>query len=305
MSCNNSYDYKININQNNFSNDNTNKIKNIKNQIKLAKSHGIYGFAIYFIFDFDNIYIREISIFLNNNEIEIPFLLMWENNNFYYLYNFLTKRNKEEKNIAPKIFEYFVNQIQEFMFNKLYIKINSKPILIISNPLLFDRNEILLLRKVFKSKGIDDIFIICPLENYFYLKETKSIDGVYDLPKYELRNNTNIKTPIYYYSGIIYKNIKLNNFESKPVLFRTSLVELNLNQKEDDLKYYSHDKFYILNKNIFESTKKDFNRTKGFIFLDSWNNYRSGNYIEPDKIFGYASLNTFSKALFNCLFFIN
>jgi len=36
---------------------------------------------------------------------------------------------------------------------------------------------------------------------------------------------------------------------------------------------------------------------KEFIFVFAWNEWAEGAYLEPDKRFGYAMLNTFSKAI--------
>ena len=43
----------------------------IKKQIQLAKSHGIYGFAI--IYSIMSELEEQLDIFLNNNEINFPF----------------------------------------------------------------------------------------------------------------------------------------------------------------------------------------------------------------------------------------
>lgn len=302
---NNDHNYNIDINQDDLIDINKDKIQKIKNQINLAKSHGIYGFAIYFLFYFNNTYIKDISIFLNNEELEIPFLLIWGNNNFFNLYNIVQKENNDEEKILSILFNKFVNQIKVFMINRLYIKINNKPILAIENPLIFDLKKILLLRKIFKNKGIGEIFIICPFESDNILKKTELFDAFYDLPEYELVNNRSDKVPISYYSGIIYKNINLNKFECEPIFFRSSLLETNLIWKEKALKFYSPEKFYLLNKIIIEWTKDNFYKTKGFYFLNSWNDYRKGYYLEPDNIYGYAALNSFSKALFNFPFIEN
>ena len=38
------------------------------------------------------------------------------------------------------------------------------------------------------------------------------------------------------------------------------------------------------------------------MFINSWNNYPERNYLEPDSVYGYSSINAFSKALFNIPF---
>ena len=291
------YTNKTNINTN------QNKITKLKNQIELAKNHGIYGFAIHFIFDFNNKYLDDINIFLEK-EIDFPFFLIWKNNNFNNLYNSLNNdnNNNNENKINKIIFKKFAKQINNFIIRKIYIKINNKPILAIENPLIISNKKLLTLRNIFKQNGINDLYIICPLTNYQLLNRTNQFDAFYDFPKYEILNSNKSMFNIYYYSGIIYKNIKYNGSNFQYNLFRSSLVETNLIPKENGLKFYSLEKFYILNKIIIESTKNNFKTTRGFILLNSWNDYENGNYLEPDKIYGYAALNSFSKALFNLSF---
>lgn len=291
------YTNKTNINTN------QNKITKLKNQIELAKNHGIYGFAIHFIFDFNNKYLDDINIFLEK-EIDFPFFLIWKNNNFNNLYNSLNNdnNNNNENKINKIIFKKFAKQINNFIMRKIYIKINNKPILAIENPLIISNKKLLTLRNIFKQNGINDLYIICPLTNYQLLNRTNQFDAFYDFPKYEILNSNKSMFNIYYYSGIIYKNIKYNGSNFQYNLFRSSLVETNLIPKENGLKFYSLEKFYILNKIIIESTKNNFKTTHGFILLNSWNDYENGNYLEPDKIYGYAALNSFSKALFNLSF---
>ena len=60
----------------------------IKKQIKLAKSHGIYGFGIYYYwFSGKRLLDKPLDIFLLNKYIEFPFLLIWANHNWFHIYN--------------------------------------------------------------------------------------------------------------------------------------------------------------------------------------------------------------------------
>ena len=80
------------------------------------------------------------------------------------------------------------------------------------------------------------------------------------------------------------------------------MLEMDKNSDNNILKGYTMEKFYILNNIIVEWTKINFNKTNGLIFINSWNNYKEGNYLEPDEKYGYGALNSFSKALFNIPF---
>ena len=62
---------------------------------------------------------------------------------------------------------------------------------------------------------------------------------------------------------------------------------------------YSPKKFYFLIKEMITSPDISQEKNNKFLFINGWNNWKDGSYLEPDKKYGYASLNALSKALFN------
>ena len=267
----------------------------ILKQVNLARNHGIYGFAINYIFSYEEkIYDIILNIFLNINKINFPFLINWKNDNFILINN----RSKELVN--------FIKTIKKYLISGNYIKINNKPLISIENPLIFPNlNEVLfLLRKEAIENEIGELFIIFPING---LKNgTKCIglfDGAFDFSNFELF--TQNKQQIFYYTGIIYKNVILNNINNYTdcnIIYRTSILEIPRNSLKNNFKDYTIEKYYILNNIIIDWTKSNLNKTNGLFFINSWNNYIENNYLEPDEVFGYASINSFSKALFNLPF---
>ena len=53
---------------------------------------------------------------------------------------------------------------------------------------------------------------------------------------------------------------------------------------------------------IINWTKNNLNKINGLFFINSWNNYLENNYLEPDEVYGYGSINIYSKSLFNIPF---
>jgi hypothetical protein len=57
--------------------------------------------------------------------------------------------------------------------------------------------------------------------------------------------------------------------------------------------------FYDMVKYVTDEAVK---YNKEFIFVFAWNEWAEGAYLEPDKRFGYAMINTFSKAIYGLPF---
>ena len=251
--------------------------KLIERQTKLAKNHGIYGFATYFDLFYTNYYHYILSSF---NKLNFPFFLIW--------------KNDDHKNINKNIIKILINNIQQFLIHDNYIKIGEKPVLSISNSSTFinTKNIISNLRKEAKKK-IGEIFILYPFKGNFTEKKFMTeFDATYDFSQVDLFEHIIIKSNILYYVGIIYKNLILNQLNFNFTLYRSCYLNY---KKFDD---YSPEKFYIANNLIFDWENTYYYENKGILFVDSWNDYINGKYLEPDENYGYASINSFSKSLF-------
>ena len=299
------------INENIINNDinfidrkNTTEI--ILNKIRLAKNHGIYGFAINYIYEMNttNNYDEIINIFLTIKQFH--FLLNWNNSNLNNTINEI-KNNSLTYNKSLKIvLENFIKRIKKYLISKIYIKFKEKPILSLENPLIF-RNPpkaLLILRRKIEENKIGRIFIICPFNKIInHTNYINLFDAIYDSPNIDVLENGNNSQEILIYSGLIYKNLFLNQMKKTILMFRCSMpiIERN-NSNENSLQEYTSEKYYLLNNIIMNWTYINYNITKGIFFIKSWNDFENGNYLEPDNIFGYASINSFSKSLFNLPF---
>ena len=265
-----------------FNSDNIEEI--IEKQIKLAKAHGIYGFAIYFDI-FNSEYYHNIVNNYFSSKSNFPFFLIWKNDNMKYS--------------NTKLIKNLINNLKKFIISDNYIKIRNKPVFSISKPDIFIniREVLSFIRKKAKKMKIGDLFIFYPFTgNYTEKKFIFEFDATYDYSKIDLFEHIIIKPNILYYSGIIYKNLILNKLNFNFSLFRSC----NLNYK--NFKDYNPEKFYIANNLIFDWENNNYNHNEGIVFVDSWNNYKDGKYLEPDEQYGYASINSFSKSLFNLPF---
>lgn len=275
----------------------------ISNQINLAKSHGIYAFGIFIYWYLGKIiFDKYINTFLECKSIKFHYLFIMKNRNIDLKYH---------KFLVVKKYEIsFIQELKIFFTDKRYIKIGAKPVLCIDNNLKKIKklqSSIQSLRNYSKVVGIGELFIIGSLKN----KNISEIDlkstynaGYELLPNYLLKDNllVNFKNNITFFAGLIYKDINFKNYDNFPI-FRGSTLTNKLNLKNNDnFGDYYPEYFYMMNKFVRNWTITYHNDTYNFMFINSWNNYLNGAYLEPNTQFGYGSLNSFSKALFNLNF---
>ena len=279
----------------------------IYNQIELAKSHGIYGFAIYYYwFSGKTIFDKELTIIYKNKK-NFHYMLIWKNEKAIIDNNETILDVKYKENNT----EEFIKDIKKYLIDKLYIRTNGKPILGIYNikTILNIREIILQFKQKARELEIGELFIISCL-NGLNIKEIINMnifDGAYKLPPKDLIETKikNTRENFTYYYSLFFSNIindsKIGNF----TVYQGIMLEYDNSAITKENKIYgeySPELFYKLNKLLIKSIKeyeKDFNR---FIFINAWNNYYEGTYLEPDERYGYGSINALSKALFDLPF---
>ena len=132
---------------------NKSNIETIYNYINLAKSHGIYGFCIYYYCEPQKeIFNNPLDIIIDNKDLDINFFITWNND-----------KNLTDKNIL------LINEQLKFLFNlkkyindERYIKIEGIPMIGIYNPKDISdlKKTISIWREKAKEFGIGELFIV-------------------------------------------------------------------------------------------------------------------------------------------------
>ena len=279
---------------------NLNNIKVLEKQISLAKSHGIYGFGIYYYWINGEILFDSPLKLILIIEIEFHFFLIWKND---YLIN--KKKNFKKNNIE------LIDDIEKYLVNSKYIKINEKPVIGIYDPFKIKnlKDMIYNWRMKAKERGIGELFILANINIYplktFQKFNKNFFNGLYEFPPMNLFSKNLVKNKYYlYYSGLIYLgyNISYNVSDNFPIYRGNMLIWDNSSVSKDYFTIfseYSSEKFYLINKLLINWTKKHYNESNQFLIINSWNNWIEGSYLEPDERYGFANLNSLSKSLFN------
>lgn len=281
----------------------------IKKQIELAKSHGIYGFAIYYYwFSGRRLLEKPLDIFLNDKSLDFPFMLIWANHNWTRKWDGREKEvllAQEYKDEDPEL---FIKDIKKYLLDNRYIKINNKSVIGLYEPFQVPQlnKTITIWREKSKNYGIGEIFVLICVNEYEIteIQNSQLFDAAYDFPPRNSLRIINKMRNTFLYTELLYKNIKINdNIDTKKIpIYRGSMLEWDNSPRTNTctiFDYYSPEQFFMLNKIIIEWTYKNYKKENKFIFINAWNEWGEGSYLEPDERYGYGSINSLSKALFN------
>ena len=247
----------------------------IKQQIKLAKIHGIFGYGIVYNLNKSIKFNEEIfDIFSNDNMNNFSFFIILKINQNYNRKNqssINVNKTYDEKNI-----NIYIDSFRKYFISKNYIKFRGKPILGI-----FHRSFTSQLIKYIRNyeKSIYIISIFYGKTNFEYL----NINSFVEFPSQNIGLEKNLSKEYiynYYYPNLITNNKayskNINNF-----------FVVNGCRPE---------KFYIIFKEYLNLTKAE---NDSFLLFNAWNDYKENFYLEPNKKMGFAYLNYLSKAIFN------
>lgn len=287
-------------------------IETIKKQVSLAKQHGIYGFCFYYYwFSGKRLMEKPLDLFLNS-DIDFPFCLCWANENWTRAWNGQKKDILIKQEYSDKDYKEFIENIKKYITDKRYIKIDNKPLIMIYNPTEIPNFEkhVSEWRRYAKEEGIGEIYIAskCDLANNEN-KYTEYVDAEFDFPPQGIGHKETIVTgldspKIFNYKQIVdeIEHLYRNHYPLKPFYYSCTMGwDNSARRKENYTVYYNYslESYYKWLRIIIEETRRRNNEENRFMFVNAWNEWAEGTYLEPDEKYGYANINTLSKAIFD------
>jgi lipopolysaccharide biosynthesis protein len=287
-----------------------------KSQIALAKKYGIYGFCFhYYWFSGRRLLEKPIFNYLNNKELDFPFMLCWANEPWTRRWN-----GSEQDVLIPQKFEKedplkFIEDIMPFFKDERYMKIDNCPMLIVYRPQYFLKEDMLeaieVWREYAKKEGFNDLYLINAESNNFDSEEkfenfnasvqfnshkmTKHWQKLNNIPKL----NPNFRGLIYDYENLVKNKSYLRDADYN--LYRTVLVNYDntpRSQTESILFINGSPELYQeWLENVLEYSYKHFSNDENFVFLHSWNEWGESAHLEPDRKYGFAYLEATLNAI--------
>lgn len=288
---------------------------NMKRQIELAKMYGIYGFSFYYYwFDGERLLEKPLEMFLSNEDLDFPFSICWANENWTKRFDGTNTDILMEQSNSLESYCSVIEDIIRFLSDARYISIGHKKMLTVYRPSLMPKVKSVLnyWREYCRNNGIGEIYIIAVKENGI---ETDWLAEGYDAvtefhPGTLYKNCINISNDLKYvrndfagevfsYPDIVYRQ-KYFRYDYKK-LYRAVMPMWDNTARRNNKGMIFHESTPALYKRwlkdvIIAGQNRD-DLEENIIFINAWNEWGEGAYLEPDRRYGYAYLQATKEAV--------
>jgi glycosyltransferase involved in cell wall biosynthesis/cell division protein FtsL len=289
---------------------NLTSVEILKKQAVLAKQHGIYGFCFYlYWFSGKRLLEKPLDLFLAHPEIDINFCLCWANENWTRVWDGEDKEILIQQEYSEEDPFKFINDIKKYVIDTRYIRINGEPVVLVYNPSRIPnaKETFIAWKKHALETGIGKIQIWIT-RAFDYTAENLNVADVVDA-ELEFPPNMHhlVQNPIQHPTGKIFDYNEvvalykqgMKSEERKLPLFRTCMLGWdNVPRRVSGwttFAGFSLDAFFEWASLLVNEASKTPDK---IFFVNAWNEWAEGTYLEPDKKYGYANINTLSKAIY-------
>ena len=277
----------------------------MRRQVELAKQHGISGFCFHFYW-FNGKRLLELPIlsFLQQPEFDLQFSLCWANENWSRRWDggnnelLIAHHHSREDDIA------FIRYLDRYFQDSRYIKVDGKPVLTVYRPAIVEhmKETIATWREQAIELGYPGLYVIATNSFNFQEFEQYGFDALTEFPPHSVR------------AARIEDQLTVSPFRSGGNVFSyDSLVEFSIHQPpvatgtihpgaapgwdNSARRPFDGAIYHGATPEIFSRwLQSGVDRARAnrvgerFVFINAWNEWAEGAYLEPDQRFGYAYL---------------
>ena len=289
----------------------------IKKQIKLASDAGLHGFCYYYYwFNQKRLLDKPLDLFVEMEGNDFPFCLMWANENWTRSWDGLEKNILMHQDYREEDEDALLTDLYHYFSQENYIKVNNRPLFIIYRPTLIPESKETFSRWRKKWKEQHNIEPLLLMVQGFGDNdpELHGLDGAVEFPPHKLSEGSqhipydqlNVLDSDFSGAVVSYDTMINNSLTESPPdfpLIKSVTPSWDNDARREGYGYTvtgSTPKKYQnwLSSVIKYAQKKPFYK-ESFVFVNAWNEWAEGAYLEPDVHYGSAYLNATARAIAN------
>lgn len=273
-----------------------------RQQVALAQKHGLYGFCFYYYwFEGKRLLEYPLDRYVQDPEIDFPFCICWANETWSRRWD-----GSESEILIKQVYSFeYAEQIfhdfMQYLSDPRYIEIDGKKIILIYRPT--DIPDVHLYVDTWRRRARENGFdvLICACLTFGSGDPTRQgFDAAVQFPPHGVmaEDVTRDRNPAADFTGNIYSYpsvVAHQLADPTPTfpLFRTVMPSWDNTARRMERAHiyadHSPELFSIWLSNAFDKTFAD-DAGNRYVFINAWNEWAEGAYLEPDAKNGLARL---------------
>lgn len=284
-------------------------------QAELAKKYGVGAFCFYYYwFDGKRLLERPIEQLLQNKDIEMPFCVCWANENWTRRWDGQDHEVLMAQAHSPSDDRAVILDLIRYFKDHRYITIDGRPLIVIYRVTLFPdfKATAALWREVCREEGIGEIYIA--MVESFDLVHAKTnpkqfgCDAAVEFPPQGLAEQKppsgEIINPDFAGHVADYRELAIRYATREQPSYTRFMSAMpgwdNTARRQNNSFCFENATpgvFQAWLESILEQTRLQYSGDERIVFVNAWNEWAEGAYLEPDKRFGHSYLEAVRNAV--------
>jgi lipopolysaccharide biosynthesis protein/ubiquinone/menaquinone biosynthesis C-methylase UbiE len=283
-------------------------------QVELAKKYGIFGFCFYYYwFNGKRLLEMPLDRFIEDGKIDFPFCLCWANENWTRRWDgFETDVLIAQEHTADSD-QLFIKDLAKYLKHSRYIRINGRPVLLIYRVGLLPEpaKTAQYWREYCIKEGIGNPYLIAVQSFGFKDPNLIGFDAAVQFPPHNIQQekinhlvniiNSDYEGQIFHYANAVAGYSRTNHEEKNFRVFKSIFPSWDNEARRPGKGFtfmFSRPSYYqAWLTDISLKTYWDNPEDERLVFINAWNEWAEGAYLEPDRRYGYAFLQATANAL--------
>lgn len=301
-------------------------VETITRQAQLARQYGVYGFAIYqYYFNGKTLMEKPLETILANHGIDIRYNICWANETWTRTWYGLSDQVLIAQEYGDREdWRRYFDHILPYFKDPRYIKVGNRPVWQIYKtfdiPVFYEMAQCF--NEWARQEGFDGVYIISGKTAAGCDDRKDCIDAYYYFePGYTLKNDIGFAGRMIYNAGTFVRHLRNSLVGKKKGCILERKIDARRIMNAIAKRDYGPDEFPGIipdwdntprrdykglvytgtSPELFEETlrvlrDKVQGREADFVYVNAWNEWGEGAYVEPDEEKGYAYLEAIKRA---------
>ena len=291
------------------------RVKEVRHrQAELARKYGIHGFCYYYYwFSGRRLLEQPLDLMLADRELDFPFCLCWANESWSRRWDGSERDILIEQEYGPDDPPRFIRDVAHILRDSRYITVDGSPILLVYRPAVIpDVREVLRTwRATAAEVGLPDLHVCGVQSNDYTSGLEDGFDAMVEFPPHSIPVGEITRTvpevasgfsgKIFSYADVVRYSTALESCIRLPI-YRGVMTGWDNTARRGLASHIYYDstpeQYEVWLKRLLAYTRRHHEGDHRLIFVNAWNEWAEGAYLEPDATDRHGYLEATARAVF-------